>query len=154
MPYAVWMNDDNHAAVVLSLLNSLSITNVGLERLLTEILATGGFPNVRDVNLLQTIRNGTNTPSAIARATALPNPSVSQALTRLTESGFIERNSNNVDKRKRNITLTPEGETTLTNALTHIDTTFNIARYPQNTDALTKLQRSLDKYSNSMRLNG
>jgi DNA-binding MarR family transcriptional regulator len=52
-------------------------------------------------------------PSELAAAEMITNQSMSQVLNRLSEFGYIVRSPSETDKRKVNISLSKDGETTL-----------------------------------------
>ena len=57
------------------------------------------------------------TASEIAASTAFPKNTLSRAVNRIAELGFIERHEDENDRRQHNLTLTPEGRALLDEAM-------------------------------------
>ena len=73
-----------------------------------------------DISVLHLISRGYDLPSVIARERRLDRPRVTRIIDHLVGLGYVERWTDEVDRRRRRLAVTPAGEARLTQSLHEI----------------------------------
>lgn len=98
-----------------TLVNLVRLLGQGIRRLSGDQELT-----IADISVLRLIGRGYDQPSAIARQRRLDRPRVTRIIDHLVGLGYVDRWTDEIDRRRRRLAVTPAGQARLEQSLQEI----------------------------------